>query len=140
MTRQLYVSACLIVRDEAQHLSACLRTLDGFADEVLVVDTGSTDATAEIADDHGATVLHHPWEEDFAAARNLGLAAAAKDELDKAHSLFRKAIGARPTDQTLYRDLAEILVAADHRPDAVRLLETMPVEGLRRAEITVLLT
>jgi predicted Zn-dependent protease len=74
------------------------------------------------------------------AWRNLGLAAAAvKNDLAKAEACYRKAIGARPGDQTLYRDLAEILVAAGRRPEAIRLLETMPVAGVRRAEITVML-
>ena len=73
------------------------------------------------------------------AWRNLGLAAAAKNSLGKAEESYRKAIAARPGDQTLYRDLAEILIAAGKRPEAIRLLETMPLEGVRRAEITVLL-
>jgi tetratricopeptide (TPR) repeat protein len=73
------------------------------------------------------------------AWRNLGLAAAAKSDLAKAEGCFRKAIAARPGDQTLYRDLAEILIAVNKRPEAVRLLETMPLAGMRRAEITVML-
>ncbi len=74
------------------------------------------------------------------AYRNLGLYAWAVDEdLGKAESSYRKAIEARPTDQTLYRDLAEILLAQDRRPDAIRLLESMPSEGLRRADIIIML-
>ncbi len=72
------------------------------------------------------------------AWRNLGLAAATKNDLAKAGECFRKAIAARPGDQTLYRDLAEILIALNKRPEAIRLLETMPLEGVRRAEITVM--
>ena len=73
------------------------------------------------------------------AHRNLGLAAAAKNDLAAAEQLYRKAIAARPSDQTLYRDLAELLIAGEKRPEAVRLLEGMPVTGMRRAEITVML-
>jgi tetratricopeptide (TPR) repeat protein len=73
------------------------------------------------------------------AWRNLGLAAAARNELPQAEDCYRKAIAARPGDQTLYRDLAEILLAADRRADAVQLLEGMPLEGIRRAEINVIL-
>jgi tetratricopeptide (TPR) repeat protein len=73
------------------------------------------------------------------AWRNLGLAAAAKDDLVSAEASYRKAIAARPSDQTLYRDLAEILTAAGRQPDAIRLLEEMPIDGMRRAEITVML-
>ena len=74
------------------------------------------------------------------AWRNLGLAAAAvQNDLAKAEECYRKAMAARPDDQTLYRDLAEILQAAGRRPEAIRLLETMPLAGMRRAEITVML-
>jgi tetratricopeptide (TPR) repeat protein len=73
------------------------------------------------------------------AWRNLGLVAAQKNDLPTAEDRYRKAIAARPSDQTLYRDLAEILIAANRRPDAIRLVETMPLDGMRRAEITVML-
>jgi tetratricopeptide (TPR) repeat protein len=72
------------------------------------------------------------------AFRNLGLAAAARDnDLTKAADYYRQAIAARPSDQTLYRDLAEILVADGRRGQAIELLENMPVEGQRRSEITI---
>jgi tetratricopeptide (TPR) repeat protein len=73
------------------------------------------------------------------ALRNLGLFAAAKGDLAKAESLYRKAAAARPSDQTLWRDLADILIAAGKRPEAIRVMETMPVKGMRRAEITIAL-
>jgi tetratricopeptide (TPR) repeat protein len=71
--------------------------------------------------------------------RNLGLAAAAKNDAAGAEGCYRKAMAARPSDQTLFRDLAEILIAQGKRPDAIRLLETMPMAGMRRAEIIVML-
>jgi tetratricopeptide (TPR) repeat protein len=73
------------------------------------------------------------------AWRNLGLAAAVKDDSTKAEEYYRKAIAARPNDQTLYRDLAMILISVDRRPDAIGMLESMPFEGVRRAEITMIL-
>jgi tetratricopeptide (TPR) repeat protein len=73
------------------------------------------------------------------AWRNLGLAAAAKNDLAQAEAAYRKAIAARPSDQTLFRDLADVLVAAGKRPEAIRVLESMPLTGMRRAEITVML-
>ena len=51
------------------------------------------------------------------AWRNLGLVAAAKNDLKGAEQYFRRAIAARPDDQTLYRDLAEILIADGRRAD-----------------------
>ena len=73
------------------------------------------------------------------AFRNLGLFASSKGDLPKAESLYRKAAAARPSDQTLWRDLAELLIAAGKRPEAIRVMETMPVKGMRRAEITIAL-
>jgi hypothetical protein len=71
------LSACIIVRDEAQMLPGCLATVD-FCDEVLVVDSGSTDATVELARGAGARVLEHPWP-GFAAQRNFALEHATGD-------------------------------------------------------------
>ena len=67
------LSAVLIVRDEAPTLEDCLGSLRNVADEIVVVDTGSSDDTREIAARHGARVFEFPWAEDFAAARNEAL-------------------------------------------------------------------
>jgi glycosyltransferase involved in cell wall biosynthesis len=67
----------MIVRDEAATLSRCLNSIADLAGELIIVDTGSTDTTLDIAHQHHATVLHHDFTHvDFAAARNAGLAAA----------------------------------------------------------------
>lgn len=74
------------------------------------------------------------------AYRNLGLYAwAAQEDLPKAEEYHRKAIEARPKDQTLYRDLADILLAEGKRPEAIKVLESTPAEGLRRADIIIML-
>ena len=73
------LSACLIVRNESLVLERCLASLAGVVDEIVVVDTGSTDATPEIAADFGARICRHAWQDDFAAARNVGLDAATGD-------------------------------------------------------------
>lgn len=73
------ISACLITRDEAGFLPDCLRSLHSAADEIVVVDTGSRDATVQAARDSGCVVIHQPWEDDYAAARNVGIAAATGD-------------------------------------------------------------
>jgi len=71
MTANLTIS--LIVRNEEQTLGRCLDSVRGLADEIVVVDTGSTDGTREIAAAHGARVFDFPWCDDFAAARNESL-------------------------------------------------------------------
>ncbi len=63
----------LIARDEAAFLDACLSSVAGLVDEIVVVDTGSADATPAVARQHGARVYPYPWADDFAAARNHGL-------------------------------------------------------------------
>lgn len=64
------ISLCMIVRDEEAHLGRCLRSVQPYVDEIIVVDTGSTDGTVEIARQYGAQVYHHPWENDFSKHRN----------------------------------------------------------------------
>jgi glycosyltransferase involved in cell wall biosynthesis len=71
------LSAALIVRDEASVLDGCLASIRPVVDEIVVVDTGSADCSVEIAMRYGARVIHHPWRDDFAEARNVGLDAAA---------------------------------------------------------------
>lgn len=75
------VSLCMIVRNEERVLGDCLRTAKPHVDEIILVDTGSTDRTVEIAQEHGAKVFHFPWCDDFSAARNVSLEHATGDWL-----------------------------------------------------------
>jgi GT2 family glycosyltransferase/tetratricopeptide (TPR) repeat protein len=70
------VTACLIVKNEEQMLPACLESVRDAVDEIVVYDTGSDDATVEIARAAGATVVLGQWEDSFSAARNAALAFA----------------------------------------------------------------
>src|SRR5215813_7646981 len=63
----------MIVRDAAEFLPACLESVRGIADEVVIADTGSADNTIVLAESLGARVVSIPWTNDFAAARNLAL-------------------------------------------------------------------
>jgi tetratricopeptide (TPR) repeat protein len=67
------VSLCMIVKNEEANLSACLETVAGLVEDTVVVDTGSTDQTREIAARHHARVLDFPWVDSFAAVRNESL-------------------------------------------------------------------
>ena len=67
------VSLCLIVKNEEDNLPGCLGSAADLVDEVIVVDTGSTDRTKEIATRFGARVVDFPWIDSFAAARNESL-------------------------------------------------------------------
>ena len=70
------ISLCMIVRNEEAHLARCLSSVAPLVDEMVVVDTGSSDRTPLIAAVFGARVFTHTWTEDFAAARNAALAHA----------------------------------------------------------------
>ena len=71
------LSVCMIVKNEAQYLGDCLNSVRPVADQIVVVDTGSTDDTVEIARAHGAEIHHFSWCDDFSAARNASIAPAS---------------------------------------------------------------
>ncbi len=74
------------------------------------------------------------------AFRNLGLYCwAVEEDLTKAEEYYRKAIEARPEDQTLYRDSADILLAAKKHDEAIKVLESTPSEKIRRADVIIML-
>jgi glycosyltransferase involved in cell wall biosynthesis len=64
------LSVAFIVKNEEELFGQCLESLKGVWDELVVVDTGSTDSTLEIAKKYGAKIRHFEWNNDFAAARN----------------------------------------------------------------------
>ncbi len=73
------LTVCLIVQNEEQYLGTCLASVRPLADQIVVVDTGSTDLTTEIAAQFGAEVYSFPWNDDFSAARNAALEHATGD-------------------------------------------------------------
>ena len=72
-SRKPLISLCMIVKNEGEGLAQCLNSVRGVADEIIVVDTGSTDSTVQIAHSFGAQIVSYPWNGDFASARNAGL-------------------------------------------------------------------
>ncbi|HEU5397110.1 MAG TPA: glycosyltransferase, partial [Verrucomicrobiae bacterium] len=73
------LSVCLIVKNEEKFLPQCLASIKPVADQIVVVDTGSTDRTVAIAKEQGAEVHSFAWCDDFAAARNAALEHATGD-------------------------------------------------------------
>ncbi len=67
------LSLCMIVKDEAENLPRCLKSVQGIVDEIIVVDTGSTDETPKIAQRYGAKVIPFEWTGSFSDARNESL-------------------------------------------------------------------
>ncbi|MFD0587175.1 glycosyltransferase [Paenibacillus sp. GCM10027627] len=102
------ISLCMIVKNEAKGIAACLESAKRVVDEIIVVDTGSTDDTVSICQSYGATVLTMEWNENFAEARNFGLQYAtgnwilwldADEVLDRETApLLRQILTERDTD------------------------------------------
>jgi len=72
-----FLSLCMIVKNESAHLSQCLASAQPWVDEMVVIDTGSTDETPEIAAQFGARVGFFEWCNDFAKARNYAISQAS---------------------------------------------------------------
>lgn len=72
-------SLCMIVKNEAKVLRDCLESLKDLMDEMIIVDTGSTDETKEIAAEYTPFVYDFKWENDFSAARNFAFSKATGD-------------------------------------------------------------
>lgn len=75
------ISLCMIVKDEEKILDRCLSSVKNLADEIVIVDTGSADATVEIAKKFTDSVYSFAWREDFSAARNFAFSKATGDYL-----------------------------------------------------------
>jgi tetratricopeptide (TPR) repeat protein len=107
-----HISAVLIVKNEADRIGACLEALQPVADEIVVADTGSSDATLAVARAYTPHCHEIPWEEDFAAARNRAIALATgswilsidADEViespERARSLLEEFIQFQPAGTT----------------------------------------
>lgn len=73
------ISVCIIAKNEEQNIENCLKPLKAYDWEIIVVDTGSTDRTKEIAEKYADKVLDYTWCDDFSAARNFSLEQASHD-------------------------------------------------------------
>lgn len=131
------ISACLIVKNEAANLPRCLRSLQGLVDQVVVVDTGSTDESVAIAESFGATLGFFEWRNDFALARNAALDLAtgdwvlwidADEELDPVSATALKRAVVRPHFGGF--DI-EIVNLTDDRPEGGHILH-YPMRLFRR--------
>ena len=105
------ISLCAIVRNEEALLGRALASVHGAVDEIIIVDTGSTDGTVAVAKGFGAKVYHHRWEGDFAKHRNQSIHYAsgewifildADEELEKGHGRYLR-------DATLAADIDSVM-------------------------------
>lgn len=75
------ISLCMIVRNEEDVLARCLESVQGIADEIIIVDTGSQDTTKAVARQYTSQVYDFVWQDDFAAARNVAFSHGKMDFL-----------------------------------------------------------
>jgi Tfp pilus assembly protein PilF len=133
----LPIAACLIVRDESALLPRCLGSVAGLVQEIIVADTGSTDASRDVARAFGARVLDVAWHDDFAAARNAVLDAVTApwvlmldaDEWlpDQTVSVLAQVLPQVPGDAVIYGNR----LALDHGVSAFGILLWPGGAGLR---------
>lgn len=67
------ISLCIIAKNEESNIGRCIGSCEHIVDEIIVVDTGSTDNTVKVAKSFGAKIIDSPWENNFAKARNAGV-------------------------------------------------------------------
>lgn len=75
----IFISLCMIVKNEQATLANCLSSIAGYMNEIIIVDTGSTDSTKEIAFQYTDKVYDYVWTNDFAAARNYSISRASNE-------------------------------------------------------------
>ncbi|WP_163100505.1 glycosyltransferase family 2 protein [Peribacillus alkalitolerans] len=109
------ISLCMIVKNEMEVLANCLESVQGICDEIVIVDTGSTDKTKDIAKQFTDKVFDFQWIDDFSAARNFAFSNATKDYilwLDADDVLL-------PDDQKKFKELKATL---NSNVDAVSMI------------------
>ncbi len=116
------LSLCMIVKNEEQHLPKCLMSVKSLVDEMIVVDTGSTDRTPDIARAFGARVFDFTWNGDFSQARNCSLEYASGDWIllldadevisPKDHAEITRLIGRRNNRKAAYSLITRNYIAS----------------------------
>jgi len=123
------LSVCMIVKNEERFLAQCLESVKDVADEIIVVDTGSTDRTVEIARRYTDRVYFHPWNDSFSEARNYSLSYATGDwilQIDADEELERKDV------PLLLATLRHVHPMEEVEAIGVPLLSTLPAGRLAR--------
>ena len=129
------LSVCLIAKNEERFLDGCLKSVRGLANQIVLVDTGSTDRTVEIARSHGAEVHFRTWDDDFSAARNAALLHArgdwilildADEEVSREHHDALKALIVAPNAIAYRLPMVDVGREADGVSQVPRLFRNAP--------------
>ncbi len=125
----------MIVKNEEKYLEGCLKSVQGIVDEILVVDTGSTDKTIEIAAKYNAKIFHYDWVNNFSDARNFALKKSSGDWIlyldaderlnegsrEKIRELLSKA-----KSKTAYSCIVNSIDEAGNRPSKMNYVRLFP--------------
>ncbi len=132
------LSVVMMVKNEAKNLDRCLTSIKDFADEIVVIDTGSSDNSIEICKRYGARIYEHPWE-DFSVHRNQGFGYAemdwqmwfdADEEFIGDGNKFKQGLAALQSDCESMAMWAHTL-----RPDGSIATKAHPVRAFRKGTI-----
>ncbi len=105
------VGLAMIVRECAETLDVCLQSVAGIFDDLVIVDTGSTDDTIAVAEKHGARIFQFDWVDDFAAARNFSF-----DQLT--------------TEYAFWLDGDDLLIGREHFDEMVEKCTAKSLDGI----------
>ncbi|OPJ58357.1 tetratricopeptide repeat-containing glycosyltransferase family 2 protein [Clostridium oryzae] len=115
------VSLCMIVKNEEEYLPQCLESVKDVVDEIIIIDTGSTDRTIDIAKSYRAKVYPYKWNNNFSEARNESLKYATKDWI--------LILDADDELKGQYKDNFKALVNMELDEKAVYIFETLNYYG-----------
>ena len=136
------ISLSMIVKNEEKYLRDCLESVKNVVDEIILVDTGSTDNTMKIAEEYGAKIFHFEWVNDFSAARNFSLSKCTGDWIlyldaderlsPKSVSLLKIIIGKK--DNTAYFCQVCSIDEVNGRPSVMSYVRLFPNSKMLRFE------
>lgn len=125
------ISVCIITKNEAEHLDKCLKSLSPYSFEIVIVDTGSTDNSKEIARKYTDRVFDFEWVNDFSAARNFSISRAS-------HNM----IFVLDTDEFLVEfDFDQVQQLMNDHPKSVGLIKRLDyfeTDGERHCQTTII--